>query len=263
MSSESIDNLRKILNLIEDFDALGLVKNHDLLLGSLLFDKREALCFGDEKKRTNLITRVNNIGLKHDSKKLIEYIHTFFHGELAVESAEIILDFSDFLMMSKKRKLTVGVLKEIKIAIELDSREPWRNVLSKILRWPSTDAPESLKSLILPFCDEVGVLSSFGYSVGRNGKPVQERLKILDLVLVESLEDTGFGSSYLQEWGRPQSITRLIKTAKTIAALCRNAKRSSFDYQQAIANWQHDLAYLKESYYDKLPREENENWPKT
>ena len=261
MSRSCNDKLITIINVIEDYDALGLVTNHDLLLGNLLFDKREALHFANEKKRNHLITRVTNIALKHDSKNVVEYIRTFFHDDFL--AADLIVDFSDFLIMTKKRRLTVEVLSEIKNAIKNQSRDPWRNVLSKLLRWPSTDAPESLKSLILPFSDEIGVLSSFGYTVGRHGKPVQVRFKILDLVLAESLEDAGFGNSYLQEWGRPQSITRLIKTARTIAALCRNAKRSSFDYQQAIIDWQHDLAYLKENYYDKLPRDGKENWPKT
>ncbi|HDS0937056.1 TPA: hypothetical protein QDZ12_000252 [Pseudomonas putida] len=262
MSASGIDKIKQIINVIEEFDALGLVKNHDVLLGNLLFEKRETIYRGDEKKRTKLIERITQIGLKHDSKKLIEYIHIFFVENIVASPVSTIIDYSDFLIMTKKKKLSIDVLNEIKFAIELGSLEPWRNVLSKILRWPSTDAPESLKSLILPFCDEVGVLSSFGYTVGRHGKPVQDRLKILDLVLAESLEQAGFGNSYLQEWGRPQSISRLIKTARTIAALCRNAKRSSFDYHQAITDWQQDLAYLKETYYDKLPRDGKETWPK-
>lgn len=204
-----------------------------------------------------------DIGFKCNSNKLSDYIDIFFSEDLAFLPSDTIIDFSDFLILTKRRKLTVGALEEIKNAINIDGCDVWRAVLSKMIRWPSTDAPESLKSLIFPFCDEIGVLSSFGYTVGKHGKPSQERFKILDLVLSESLEDAGFGSSYLNEWGRPESITRLIKTAKTIAALCRNAKRSEFDYHQAITDWQNDLAYLKEKYYDKLSGDPKENWPET
>jgi hypothetical protein len=54
----------------------------------------------------------------------------------------------------------------------------------------------------------------------------------------------------MAEWGEPKSINRLKKLADSLATFARNARRRrSSDMDHAIAEWEEDLKYLKDTYY--------------
>ena len=57
----------------------------------------------------------------------------------------------------------------------------------------------------------------------------------------------------------PKTGKRLMKLAHSLASFIRNAsKKRDRDYRRAIEDWTHDLAYLKEQFYEKWP---NFDWP--
>ena len=127
--------------------------------------------------------------------------------------------------------------------------------------WPTTTVATGSQNLSgKAFRHDEGLLRHYGYKVGINGLNQDERIKILNFVFVQSylpLEDR----TYVSEWGEAQTSKRLKKLADSIAAFTRNAKRrSNPNFEQAIRDWEADLAYLKRNYYDNRF---SFRWPKT
>jgi hypothetical protein len=54
----------------------------------------------------------------------------------------------------------------------------------------------------------------------------------------------------MDEWGENNSSMRLQKLANTIASLTKNAKRRKSPPAQAISDWESDLDWLKDSFYN-------------
>ena len=96
---------------------------------------------------------------------------------------------------------------------------------------------------------QVGMLKIMGYSVGTGGKNVIERQKILHGMFTSILPNV-ISREYMEQWGKPQSQKRLLKLANSIATFTRNAKhKNDKSLQEAITEWEHDLAWLKEKIY--------------
>jgi hypothetical protein len=120
-------------------------------------------------------------------------------------------------------------------------------------RWPSTlvttSCHQKLKEVNWP---ERGALAALGYRVGRSGLTEARRRLILSNAFNNTLL-SDLPRAYLNEWGSPQTAQRLKKIADSLAAFCRNAKnRQSQNMEQTIDNYEDDLYWLKENYYDKL-----------
>jgi hypothetical protein len=117
--------------------------------------------------------------------------------------------------------------------------------------WPSTDAPASIYGFSGDqFFYQDGLLSYVGYRVGRNSRPLHIRRQILDCVFHNELPNV-VSTEYMIEWGLPRTPARLRKLAESVAAFTRNAKRNTgYDYIDAIADWESDLEYLRNKYYD-------------
>ena len=225
------------------------------------------------------------VGLLENPKTeraLANYISVYFpfRGELPEFSIEDVLfasdkswfsdanvvDFSDFLLLRQRiGYISRDEMKEIMGKIR--SIANWRKVLSTYLRWPSTDAPEALRSLLGKFPVATGVLAAHGYHVGQSGVTASARKKILDDILSVDLQDLrdSAGPEYIDEWGEPHSIPRLMKLANTLAALCRNARRSTRNFDLAITEWEQDLFHLKRRYYDPWRAETDSilRWPES
>ena len=91
-----------------------------------------------------------------------------------------------------------------------------------------------------------------GYSVGSFSNITSwERQVILREVYEEQLPNL-VDSGYMVQWGSPQSAQRLKKMAESIASFTRSAKRkrSQGNFDVAIADWEEDLAWLKQKFYD-------------
>ena len=129
--------------------------------------------------------------------------------------------------------------------------------------WPA----EAMKTAAVALANEQftytkGVLSFLGYRVGVNSKLTAEtRRRILAYALLGPLPQVN-DRHYMREWGRPKTSARLRKLANVLAAFARNARRrNSPSWQQAIEEWEQDLAFLKRRYYDR--RNFDWKWPQT
>lgn len=177
-----------------------------------------------------------------------------------------VVEFSDFLLLRQR----IGYISrdEMREIIgKIRSIANWPKVLSTYLRWPSTEAPEALRRLLGNFPVATGVLAAHGYHVGQSGITASARRKILDDILCVELQDlrVSAGPEYIDEWGAPHSIPRLMKLANTLAALCRNARRSTRNFDLAITEWEQDLSHLKRRYYDPWRAETDSilRWPES
>ena len=116
--------------------------------------------------------------------------------------------------------------------------------------WPSTAAEEGDHSLRQLDWPETGVLAFLGYAVGRtHGIHDAARELILAEIFSGSLPPV-HSPDYMLQWGSPKTAGRLRKTAETIAALTRNAKRRrDMRLADAIREWERDLKFLYDRYY--------------
>ncbi|NNH32999.1 hypothetical protein C9413_27260 [Rhizobium sp. SEMIA 4085] len=117
-------------------------------------------------------------------------------------------------------------------------------------KWPSTEALNGSGSLNSFDAPKDGILSFFGYQVGRGSVLTSStRYAILDRVFTLVLPPI-LPSWHMDSWGTPESSRRLRKMAETIAALARNAKhRRSPSYDQAVGDWEQDLQRLHDTHY--------------
>lgn len=98
---------------------------------------------------------------------------------------------------------------------------------------------------------QYSALKMFDYTVGKtNGWPAAKRQRFLsdfmELELPSKVEAT-FGDEY----GGPLTTTRLRKVANVIASNASNfLKNDAIRYRVAIEEWEDDLAFLKEKYYE-------------
>ena len=121
-------------------------------------------------------------------------------------------------------------------------------------RWPQTEAYPGLGIFNPGELRETGVLAEMGYHVGSRGKGELQRHRILrdaysgplPFVFIEGDPD------YMKEWNVPKTPWRLRKIACCLAAFVRNMKRRSDSeaYICCIREWESDLAWLKQQFYD-------------
>lgn len=131
----------------------------------------------------------------------------------------------------------------------------WLVGAAHVFDWPSTIVRPSDGSLSKKvFTTDNGVLSYFGYHVGKHAKlkgmDANERQMVLQWVYDADLLEYAVDNEYIRSWGNSRSSKRLQKMAFSIAAFCRNARRrTSADLRLAIQNWESDLQYLHDNYY--------------
>jgi hypothetical protein len=125
----------------------------------------------------------------------------------------------------------------------------WRNV-----RTPSgIEKIDSIKS------HDEGMLSAFGYHVGKvQGLPTEIRKLILDDIFLSELPPIN-GREYMQSWGYPNTSSRLRKLDRTLAMLGTNERGRGLAL--APEQRQADLDYLEKEYY--LPMKYKFSWTKT
>jgi len=119
--------------------------------------------------------------------------------------------------------------------------------------WPQTTI---VPSRGLPGTDDgdpgswpkVGLLRHLGYGVGAKGVSRSERRQILRNVFTKSVPNV-LSLDHMAEWGKPNTRTRLQKLANSIASFAKIQKRKECPSDEAIKNWEDDLAWLKETFY--------------
>jgi hypothetical protein len=122
--------------------------------------------------------------------------------------------------------------------------------------FPTTDILETRRNARMGLGDvgwrDVGLLKLSGYQVGiTQGRPTRERHRILNFIFLrDTLEDIE-DRHYADEWGDPKTSRRLQKLSETLAAFARNGKRSPNNMEQAVSEWEYDLEYLRETFYER------------
>jgi len=119
---------------------------------------------------------------------------------------------------------------------------------------PTADGPAT--SEMWP---DVGLLGSLGYRVGKSGLPRFRRHAILRNAF-RCEADQFLPESQAREWGKPMTPQRIQKTANSLAALARNARKKGSSYATAIEHWEDDLQFLKGEYSDVG---QDVDWPAT
>jgi hypothetical protein len=158
-----------------------------------------------------------------------------------------------------------GVLDKADMLISLlKALEQWNkdDILEAIkpFKWPSFKVHTISQICANPIdVDDTGILSHFGYRVGKNGLHVIERCEILEEILSTQNFDSEFSDKIL---GTPFSCPRLKHVVYQISFFIRNAKHQlSKDYSEAIADWESDLNYLKIRHYNNKCNPEDFYWP--
>ena len=105
---------------------------------------------------------------------------------------------------------------------------------------------------------QVGLLKHYGYKVGESGKPRSQRRKVLRQVFTARELHRVKSKEHMQEWGEPSSARRLQKMANCIASFVRNHTRKRNAPTKAICDWEEDLAWLREEFYQG-----SFQWPST
>lgn len=97
---------------------------------------------------------------------------------------------------------------------------------------------------------EIGLLKYMGYTVGEGGirEAIKRQEKLAEIYKSPKLPFL-HSPSYMAEWGNPKSCQRLQKIANSIAAFCRTAKHRSRPLQRAISDYESDLNWLYNRFY--------------
>lgn len=269
-----------ILNTIKMFRDCGYLKSATECVADFFYNNHEQILEQVLHGNFNIISNMMDAGPTKKSETLNAYITTFMPTYFSKNGNKIktnkrkpkdieyyqcaLINFDTFKILYKHAKdIAIEDIYNLRSEIVATQKESsWTAILSKYLKWPSTDAPLSLKKLLSDGWLTSGMLSYYGYHVGNMGVELSQRRCSLDSILSEEINHDYFNSDYISQWSEPNTIERIIKLAKTIAALCRNAKRSSFDYSNAIIDWESDLSYLKAKYYTPL-FPQNSEWPNT
>jgi len=274
--SKSIDAIVKAVKLVQ---AAGYLKEPAQCAGQIIYDNNDLFLRRAIHGDVALITSVFAIARSKPEKAgLKRYIELFYPviinadgvakwrrtPQVDIEStANMLIDYDLFKRLGGlNSEITIEQLHQIRREVSTIAHD-WRRYLTSFVRWPTTDAPPSLASLLDSGWVKAGMLSHYGYHVGQDGQPAASRVKTLAKIFTAELNIDLFEKRYIGEWSTPSSLGRLMKMARTIAALCRNAKRSPHNFTQAINDWEQDLEHLRQTYYHTFLNLEALSWPET
>ncbi len=131
-------------------------------------------------------------------------------------------------------------------------------------KWPGTEAIPSHGNGEGDFSrPDTSPLKHLGYSVGQNGETSAVRRKALRKAFTTKRDSLPgeYSSEYIEEWGPAESGARLKRIADHIASTCRNFRKRPGNYDLAVEQWEADLRWLKEKYYNPLTY--GFAWPET
>jgi len=105
----------------------------------------------------------------------------------------------------------------------------------------------------LDIAPERGVLSQLGYRVGASGHPlVNRRAALLQAYVAPHSQVLRLvGPAFAADWGKPDSIERLLKIARCLEAFSRNNEGKAAGYSPlAVDDWRRDLNWLDRELYE-------------
>lgn len=128
--------------------------------------------------------------------------------------------------------------------------DEWRALDFQTFQWPSTRADKSAGHVRSFDSPEHGILSFFGYHVGKKSELTDEVRHLVLHRLFQMPLPPILPLDHMATWGAPQSARRLRKMAEAIAAFTRNARRRVHaDWLPAISEWERDLQMLHDTLY--------------
>lgn len=255
-------------------NSLGYLKTPAEVFAKIIYDDHEFFYEQIVKhKNTSTIKKISEKLTKPELIKLMKYLwliipisYSFRKSEIIIieiqDWEQFIIDYKSYFFLYKiDKNINKSTFIKIKNKLESTYSTSWQTSLSRIIKWPTTDAPLGLEQFFPKGWQETGLLSSSGYIVGKSGATEAGRRLILSNLVENDIKLASFKKSYVNSWGKSNSLERLLKIARTIAALCRNAKGSPNDFKKAIEEWENDLDFLKEKYFYTFLNLNNEKWP--
>lgn len=260
-------------------NSLGFLKNPAEAFSKIIYDNHKYF-YEQIATHKNLSTIIKIIENLKNSELLvfISYLRlilplrcdfkkkdiTIINIEKWAQWNDFIIDYNSYFMLYKiDKNINIATILKVKKSLESTYSTSWQVSLKRIIKWPTTDIPTGLESFLPNGWQETGLLSSSGYTVGKLGATEADRKLILSKLVEQDIKAVNFKSSYIKTWGDTNSLDRLLKIARTIAVLCRNAKGSPNDFKKAIEDWESDLLFLKNKYFDMFLNMDQKKWPET
>ncbi len=120
--------------------------------------------------------------------------------------------------------------------------------------WVDTYVPPNRRSSSrrTEFCgNDQSPLVILGYRAGSSGETESIRRRILRQAFTEPLPFANPADhAYVAQWGTPNSGDRLRRIAEHLAWLCRERSSWANPPEAAIADWESDLEWLRETFYE-------------
>lgn len=254
---------------------LGFLKNPAEYFANIIYDDHEYFVKQvSQHKNVDAFKDIIQVLGRSDLSAFAKYLRLVLPLKCNIKKKELkiiednweqfLIDFESYNLLYKVDN-TINHEKYLSIKKQLERTfsSNWQDSLKRVIKWPTTETPLGLEQLFPNGWQETGLLSSYGYTVGKSGATEGHRRKTLSRLVEEDINFASFKSSYINSWGKSNSLERLLKLARTIAVLCRNAKGSPNDLEKAITEWESDLAFLKEKYFHTFLNLDNQKWPKT
>lgn len=255
--------------------AAGYLRREDELFGNMLLNSQFAADQIGTHRNIQLITRPSLIMDRGTRGKFLKYVSLLFPILFTVDPFKLKLSTLDGFISAPipyktfeifykiDKDISAEKINKVKALLERTYSGDWAMALRRVVRWPRTDAPVGLEDLFPDGWRETGVLSALGYNVGVHGSADSARRSILSSIVEDDVIPDNLKGQYKSKWGESMSLTRLLKLARTIAVLCRNAKGSPNNLEKAILQWESDLNYLKYKYFHNFLNLNREPWPST
>lgn len=271
---------KKPMTLLESaslIQSIGFLKSPIKCYANILYNQQEEICTQVMDNNNYRYLRLPLFQLNKDEReKIIKYIEVIFPVHM-IQKNTTNIDIEknndwvpvliEYELYEKLINIDANILPSEILAIKKRLEEflstPWQVTLKKLLKWPTTNAPLGLEDFFPNGWQETGLLSSSGYIVGKSGASEADRKLILSSLVENKIKLQGFRADYLSNWGEAATLDRLLKIARTIAVLCRNAKGSPHDFTKAIREWESDLIFLKDKYFYNFLNLDNREWPIT
>jgi hypothetical protein len=159
-------------------------------------------------------------------------------------------------------------LADVILSLLRDSTEP-DEIRDGDPYWPSTivlPVDGSHTSMSDAFEHQFSGLKVCGYSVGKTSDLNDDDRRDLLTNFLENRLNPKIVELFGDAYGDPNSVKRLMKMANVIASNCKNFKKRSNAgiYQFAIADYEKDLVFLKEHFFDPWQKgNPSLPWPNT
>lgn len=196
------------------------------------------ICFPGEVVDTLVLGR-----LYWDRGELSDHIEGLRGMTLRVYSQEMFLAYLSSNVDPYANRELLAVYRDGHAALEF--------LLTWGFDWPTTDVVPGISVGTRSGSEAwpaIGLLKYMGYSVGSDGECVTQRREVLRQVFTQPVPNVE-NPNYMAEWGTPGSMQRLQKLANAIASFARTQKKKRIPPEEAIRDWEADLAWLKETYY--------------